>query len=471
MKKIVKWLCIGGSLFLTFKTLVKAEKFELIPSEESVTYMIEKGTHKFQLYFYLVRDMKTQELVYCLEPGIALSNSEYEALKEIEYSKLNLTAEELDYITRVAYFGYNTTTHQSINYYYAAQLLIWQKIIPSDWRIYYTDGLGGSPINPYQNEQQIIETLMANDELLPDFANQTFSWNTTSPLILKDNTNTLANYQMINDDKVKITKKENILEINMDEPSDTTIELVKNYEGKPLQFFYREDGQNVLKRGALSPQKFNLYLKPFETKVELLKTDEEKKPLKDIPFRLLKKDTMEELGKYTTNDQGKIILKNLSLGKYCWEEISTPDDFLPPSKLTCFELTSSQYQLTIPIINERKKTQLIIQKIDATTKERLKKVRFQVWFQGNCIFDGTTDESGEVKIDNLINGEYQIIEIETLEGYYLEKEARVIKIDGKAPQIYLTIENRKIKKVPNTSENIPLNLFFNITYEERKKKI
>ena len=137
MKKIIKLLLIGCGFFYIFKNNVKAKTFELEASPEQVTYMIEKGPHKFQLYFHLIRDRETKEYVYCLEPGIALSSEEYEELKEIEYSKLNLSEEIIDEITHIAYFGYNDTTHQNRNYYYAAQLLIWEKIIPEDWRIYY----------------------------------------------------------------------------------------------------------------------------------------------------------------------------------------------------------------------------------------------------------------------------------------------------------------------------------------------
>lgn len=470
IKKIIKLLLISSSAFLLFKNMVKAKNFELELSPEKVTYIIEKGVHKFQLYFYLVRDTENHELVYCLEPGVALSNEEYEALKEIEYTKLNLNQETIDYITKVAYFGYNQTNHLNRNYYYAAQLLIWQKIIPDDWSIYYTNGLGGNKINPYLNEQQEIEKLIEEDKQLPDFANQTFTWNKIDSLNLKDNTNTIDKYQIVKDENVNLIQDKNKLEIKVDNDQEVTIEFQKNYEGEPLQFYYHKDGQNVLKKGALPPQKFYLYLKPFETKVEIQKMDEENKVLPNIQFRLLNQNTKEEIAIYQTNDEGEILIKDLALGKYCLEEKNTPNDYYPLSKEVCFELSKEKTTLKIPIINHSKKTKLIIQKIDADTKESLSKVRFQIWSKDKCIFDGLTNELGILEIENLKNGEYKIIEIETIDGYLLEKEPRVVKIDGNNPTLFLTIENRKLEKVPNTIEHLPLDLLPIIDNEERKKK-
>ena len=119
---------------------------------------------------------------------------------------------------------------------------------------------------------------------------------------------------------------------------------------------------------------------------------------------------------------------------------------------------------------EKKRSKLIIQKLDAENKNTLEKVRFQVWYKGTCLIDDYTNEFGLLELDNLVNGEYKIIEIETLDGYQLEKEPLWITIDGTTPVITTTIYNRKLENVPNTLEQIENLTEQYIINEERKKK-
>jgi len=470
MKKIIKLLLIGCGFFYIFKNNVKAKTFELEASPEQVTYMIEKGPHKFQLYFHLIRDRETKEYVYCLEPGVALSSEEYEELKEIEYSKLNLSEEIIDEITHIAYFGYNDTTHQNRNYYYAAQLLIWEKIIPEDWRIYYTNGLGKEEIKPYQMERQEIMKQIEEDQKQPSFANQTFSWLSNNPLLLKDTTNTLNHYQILDNKQLEVVKKDNVLEIKSTKEQEVTLEFVKNYEGKPLQFYYRADGQNTLMRGALTNKTFQIHLKPVETEVKITKIDEDGIALENVTFRLLKQNSTEMITEEKTDEFGRITFKNLDFGTYCLEEQNTPNDYIPLSEPVCFELSQSNPKLSLPITNQKKRSKLIIQKLDAENKNILEKVRFQVWYKDTCLIDDYTNEFGLLELDNLVNGEYKIIEIETLDGYQLEKEPLWITIDGTTPVITTTIYNRKLENVPNTLEQIENLTEQYIINEERKKK-
>lgn len=471
MKKIIKYILIGCSAFLILKNITKAKnQFELEIDPNNWTYIIEKGPHKFQLYFHLVRDNETNELVYCLEPGVALSNEIYEELNEMEYEKLNLTEEEKNFITKIAYYGYNEQNHNHLNYYYAAQLLIWEKIIPEDWNIYFTDHLGGTPINPFTKEQQEILSLITEDEKLPSIANQTFEWLKTNSLNLIDTTNSLEGYQLVSQNKVEVKKEGNELQIKNPQGKEITLEFQKDYIGSPLKFYYRSDGQNVLKRGSLTPKKFQIYLHPYETEVEIHKINEYQNNIEGVEFQLYNKETHKLIKNLITNEQGLIKLSNIELGDYCLKEISTPKEYILNPKEICFNLSKEQKKITLEIENKQKKVNLILAKEDAETKEKLGGVRFQLWQKENCIFDGYTNEAGILEISNLTVGSYLLKEIETIDDYILEKEPKVIEITGEDQEIKITISNRKLTKVPNTleqSNNISNNFIF---YEERKQR-
>ncbi len=472
MKKGKKYLVFACFIFLLMKNITKAQnQFSLEKDPNGSTYMIIKGEHKWQLYFHLIRDNSSNDLLYCLEPGVALSEEAYEELNEWEYEKLNLDETDKNYITKVAYFGWNNKDHQDLNYYYAAQLLIWEKIIPEDWKIFFTDRLGGYAITPFEKEKEEILELIRNDEKIPSFANQTYEYLKSLPQVLIDHESSLKSYKMVPNDSVKLTINENKIHIEKVFEKEATLTFQKEYEGEPLKFYYRSDGQNVLKRGSLLPKSFQIHLKPYETEFEILKIDEEKKGISDVVFELSQKKDGEKifLKNLTTDENGKIKISNLELGDYCIREISAPKEYDINPKEQCFSLTKEEKKKSLTITNYWKKTKLILLKIDADTKETLKKVHFQVKKQDQILFDGFTNEQGIIVLENLTKGTYEILEIETIDGYKLEKEAKIIVIDGTEEEIKITIKNHKLTNVPNTKEQASYNIN-PIFYEERKKK-
>ena len=89
--------------------------------------------------------------------------------------------------------------------------------------------------------------------------------------------------------------------------------------------------------------------------------------------------------------------------------------------------------------------------MDSDSNVPLSKVRFQIKnAQEEIVFDGRTDENGQIILKDLPVGDYIILEIETIEDYILLKEPLRITLNGETSKTEIKITNRKIKKVPDT---------------------
>jgi len=424
---------------------IKAKNtFNLVEDPNHLTYIIEKGPHKFQLYFHQIQDADTKELVYCLEPGVQLSNEEYQEWSEWEYAKLNLTETEKDWITRIAYFGYGYESHD-LNFYYAAQELIWHQIIPDDWQIYFTDRLGGNRIDPYQKEKQEILKLVENDQKLPSFAGQNLTWNSNHEYHIVDENKVLSKYH-INLKEVEISENQLIIPANFN--NQTKIIFQKQYLGEPLKFYLHENGQNVLKKGSLKSQEFSISLNPYQLTIEVLKTGEQNEVLENVTFALCTKEKC--LFEKTTDEEGNLIFTNLDEGEYFLKEIKTKVGYQILTEPIPIALTKEKPTIKLHLINKLHQAKITIYKKEEQSKQLLSNVRFQIWNeQEDCIYDGKTNEKGEISL-SLPIGNYKLVEIETLPDYVLKKEPYYFQVTDKDTSLDITITNPKIEKVPNT---------------------
>lgn len=466
MKTVLKYILCGLSCFLLGQRLASANNiFELEQDPNWVTYKIEKENKIVKLYFMLVKDKETNELVYCLEPGVSLSEKEYEELNEWEYAKVHLSEEQKNKISQIAYFGYGYQDHHDLNYYYAAQLLIWEQIIPNNWQIYYTNSLGGEKVAWFLKERNEILKLIEEDNKLPTFANQTFEYNQNTEFFLEDTNNVLKNFQL-KEEKSDIKISNNILKINLVNPQN--IHFQKEYLGNPIKFYLREDGQNIMRKGRLPKKEFQITLNPYQLKLEVEKVNEENEKIADVTFHLFAKEDIqynnkiiykknELIKEIITREKQNIILNNLYTGSYCLKEISAPKEYEIQSEPICFYINKDNSYQKIIVKNKKKRQQLQIYKIDADTKVPLGNVAFQIFDEkNNCIFNGKTDKFGQITLENLIIGRYKIVEIETLDNYELKKEPIFIDLNGEDNTIEITITNQKIENVPNTKENIKI---------------
>lgn len=461
MKKLIKYALLGLGLFLVHEKIALASSdFVLEEDPNHVTYKIEKPEKTVRLYFYLVKDKVTGELVYCLEPGVQLSDQTYEELEEWEFAKVHLTEEKKNEISKIAYYGYYYPGHNTLSYYYAAQLLIWEKIVPENWRIYYTEYLGGNEFKEaFAPERNEILRLLEQDEKRPSIAEKSFTWNSKEKLVLTDHNQKLSEYQITSKTNFEITKESNTLEIKGNGNLEETITFQKDYTGNPIKFYLREDGQNVMRTGRLASKTFSLHLSTYSLALEVHKSGENKEALAGVTFELSAKENIKDKnGKViypknalietkTTPADGIVKFTNLYDGKYVLKETNAPLNYVLETKLFDITLNKQNPKQVIQVENKKKKQSLIIQKIDSETKNPLSQIHFKIYNeQAKCIFDGVTEENGMIKLDNLDLGKYKIVEIETQDGYELLKEPIWITLEGNETSKTVSVENTKKKQ-------------------------
>ena len=242
------------------------------------------------------------------------------------------------------------------------------------------------------------------------------------------------------------------------------IELVEK-DNKTAIVYSKSDIDNKLFKGELEFTKTDLVTGDVipNTKVEIY-TD---------------KDELIFTGK--TNNEGKIIIKDLFVGKFYIVETEAVTGYKLNNDKVYFEIKNNGEIVKANMTNEKKKGTLEFTKVDLSTSEPLPNTLIEIFNEKDeLVFSGRTDENGKITIEELEYGKYYIVESEAPEGYQINNEKMYFEIleDGEIVKCTMTDE-KIIIEVPNTEENsyiIPISVLLIgistgiIIYEEIKKK-
>ncbi len=178
---------------------------------------------------------------------------------------------------------------------------------------------------------------------------------------------------------------------------------------------------------------------------------------------IYKKDTL--INTYQTIN-GKIAINDLYLGNYYLIEKETPDGYLLDKNKYDINLSyQDQYteivNVNINIKNYLKKGKLIFNKKN-NSNSPLPNAKIAIYKyttdenEATLIYEGKTDELGNITLNNLIIGKYFLEEIEAPEGYLLNNTRLYFDINNENDEINLELINEPIQNkdftfdVPNT---------------------
>lgn len=224
-------------------------------------------------------------------------------------------------------------------------------------------------------------------------------------------------------------------------------------------------------------KRVNINNRPFTSQLKLIKVDKdsgETVTLNSASFKI--KDskgnyvTQKVAGKkydtFTTNsqnqitvlfgDKGEVTLPlQLEAGDYSIEEVKIPEGFLSLEKPIQFTITNRyDYDkdedkdpiLTVKIQNEQPKGRIILKKTDKETSKPLSHVEYELtakediisaidgsilFRMGSVVAEGITNADGQIIIDNLYMGHYELKERLTNDGYVLSEEVHDIVLEQK----------------------------------------
>lgn len=173
------------------------------------------------------------------------------------------------------------------------------------------------------------------------------------------------------------------------------------------------------------------------------------KRIKGVTFTVNKADSS-TLTTVETDENGEALLEKMETGIYKITEKSVPDNYLLNE--TPQLITLEPNKTGIVRFENYQKPNLTINKVDSITKDPLKGAKFNIVYASNNTFTGeindlgkyTTDENGQIILENLNDGWYKITEIEAPAGYEIK--------DPSSQEVYIKAGTGKTV----TFENTPL---------------
>lgn len=200
--------------------------------------------------------------------------------------------------------------------------------------------------------------------------------------------------------------------------------------------------ENKLKRGNLKIKKID-----FDTKI----------PIKDTEFIIMKDEKIIYQGK--TNTDGIIELNDLVYGIYKIKEVMASNGYLLNEMIYEVNIDDENKDVCFEIENELKKGKLVIRKLDSSNGRVISNVEFVIMRDNEVIYEGVTNEYGEIEIDNLPLGIYIVKEVRASDGYILNEEEIEVSLDSEVKYI-------EIFNIPDTEVRMVDIIMF---FEEKKK--
>ena len=154
-----------------------------------------------------------------------------------------------------------------------------------------------------------------------------------------------------------------------------------------------------------------------------------------------------------TNEDGKIILNKLPIGKYYIIETVASDGYRINSEKVYFEIKRNNQNVKVTLKNEKIKSKVIIHKVDESNNS-LNGVHINIYDENDkIIYKGVTDKDGNIEVE-LSYGKYYYKEISTIDGYIINDEKVYFNITNDNETFEFNLVNiKKEIEVPNTGTN------------------
>ncbi|MFN2746436.1 SpaA isopeptide-forming pilin-related protein [Bacillus sp. z60-18] len=183
----------------------------------------------------------------------------------------------------------------------------------------------------------------------------------------------------------------------------------------------------------------------WETKgaIQIVKTDDEDKPLSGVAFDL-KDESGRKVASLVTDDSGQATAENLPLGTYTVVETKTKEGFvLNPDPQTVVVKTEETSVLTF--VNQKVTGGVKIKKTDENGRA-LQGAEFTLFDKnGEKLKTALTNDQGEAFFDHVEYGQYTVQETKAPQGFVLDPTKHLLNIRGDGHVVKFHIENKAIK--------------------------
>jgi hypothetical protein len=220
----------------------------------------------------------------------------------------------------------------------------------------------------------------------------------------------------------------------------------------PFGFLKRDESKSVyLEAGGSAQLKFDNRRRPA---LEIEKVDAQSgAPLAGAKFRVTKADGA-TVGEYVTGANGKVAIPNLDEAVYSVEEILAPAGYLLDPQHKDIQLEWGKVKTIV--FTDHRKPGLTITKTDEATGERLADAHFRVErLDGDGFYyEGVTDGNGQIHLDGLAEGVYEITETTAPDGYIIANHPKQVEMLADATvNVMFTNRAKPTLKIVKLDEN------------------
>lgn len=526
-KKISLIIILLLSMLVVFKN-VHAESYDNIVHGNKIPGIFVERRYNERQNAVQAQFFKRQsdgKIVYCLEPATPVDeNAEYNSSAINPWNYANITKEQFERASLIAYYGYGYSNkdHSATKWYAITQVMIHWTVAP-EWDVFFTDKLWGNRITPYNSEIAEINALVNSHYTKPSFSNSSYVMKLDETIILSDANEVLSNFEIVDNTNLEVKKEGNALYITAKKVGATTLTLQKRdttFRNTPT-IYYHKTSQNVMSVGSYEKIMVNLDIevKNIEAKLKVIKIDEETNNtifLSGIKFKIFNIDKNEYItrnlenqivSEFETDSSGVLITPHaLEIGRYRLEEVDQiVDGYLWNEEHLYFEINSTsnfindeEFGTLIEVkfsnkqakgeVNIRKTVEdLIIENNTYTYEEiSLGGVVFGLYAGENIIVNNykyyskdeliaklSTDDYGNTSYSGLPLGKYYLKELQTVNGNLLDNEIYNFELKYKDQYTKLVSHSLNLEnKLPkSTLEFIKIDSVSNKTLSNAEIKI
>jgi len=208
-----------------------------------------------------------------------------------------------------------------------------------------------------------------------------------------------------------------------------------NYNADTTERDVTIDSQNTVKQVTVT----NTLIKG-KVEVTLVDAVVDGKPIKGATFVLKQGDTV--VKELTTDDSGKVVFENVPYGEYTVVEKSTLENYVIDSAPKAVKIEQQGQVEKVQVVNVLKTSNVKVTKVDADDNtKKLAGVEFELRGANGKVLKGTTNANGEYIFEDVVYGDYKLVETKTLDNYNLTTTEETVQVRDAGQTIEKTVTN------------------------------
>ena len=473
MKKKVSLLCLFTTIFsaiLSFfsTTNVNAQTYtDSVYIDYSYTFPVATtkiADHSQWVYSEenVIRRRSDNQPIYCIQAHVLLHDGATVTGWDDEGTQAvlsNLSFDDRQRIFNIAYYGYGYGNHTSLDWYAAAQILIWQITDRGDnppYPVEFGDRslTRSSRLDAYMNE---INYLVDHDSQTVSFNNQSVSLNVGETATFTDTNGVLSqffNVQTSGD--VQATINGNTLTVTSNSKFHGTINLVPKTGIKPV--IYDGSNQKVMSRGDPRRVQAKINVDFYGGDVEITKQDKDthlstpqgEATLKGAVYDVYNANTNQIVATITTDENGYVKTGELpGIGRYYIKEKTRSNGYLLDETKYYFDISKGSVHQSVTVYEKVVENYISILKqydfVDGNTTflNAEQNIKFEIYNNQNQLVKTIETDKNGYASTILPYGTYKFHQVNTNTGFEKIYDFYVmVDYDTEQEQYYNILNNK-----------------------------